>query len=61
MTDDALIATIALDEWLAAKARIRELVAALTKIASPGEGGSPGPDLHECIRIAKAALDRGGK
>jgi len=36
--------------------RIRELEAALTKIASPGEGGRPGPDLHECIRIARAAL-----
>lgn len=49
MTDDALIATIALDEWLAAKARIAELEAALRTIADKA-------DEEACI--ARAALNR---
>jgi hypothetical protein len=52
MTDDALIATIALDEWLSLKARIRELEAALTpsaetKAAYMGEFTLDFPEMGE--------------
>jgi hypothetical protein len=61
MTDDALIATIALDEWLAAKARIAELEAALTEIADFSEqfiGDDEDGDerMYKVNQIADTAL-----
>jgi hypothetical protein len=61
MTNDALIATIAIDEWLALQARIRELEAALAEARQLLGVYRVQRDRAEAALAPPPAQDRGGE
>jgi hypothetical protein len=61
MTNDALIATIAIDEWLALQARIRELEAALAEARQLLSVYRVQRDHAEAALAPPTPQDRGGE